>query len=135
MKINNSTIINFFIIYVSCIDKSKNVEIRFSSVIYVTEGMCEKKVFKTIRLGSENQCNFYGGAIFLVDTVSTSRGPTVIHCIFCPFVTILNPKFPSFSTIPGGKCEIGIVAKWQETDPKLKILINVLLGSTWTEIC
>jgi hypothetical protein len=47
MKINNSTIITFFIIYVTCIDKSKNVEIIFIiSNIFVTVGMCEKKTFE-----------------------------------------------------------------------------------------
>jgi hypothetical protein len=63
MKINNSTIIIFFIIYVSCLDKSKNVEISFLiSNIYVTEGMYEKKSLKTMcmpgRLGPENRRNF-----------------------------------------------------------------------------
>ncbi len=47
MKINNSTIITFSLIYVSCLYKSINVEISFLiSNIYVREGICEKKTFE-----------------------------------------------------------------------------------------
>ncbi len=47
MKTDNSAIITFFNIYVTCIEKRKNVEIIFLiSNIYKIEGMCEKKSFK-----------------------------------------------------------------------------------------
>ncbi len=47
MKTDDSTIITFFNIYITCIEKRKNVEIIFLiSNVYIIEGMCEKKSFK-----------------------------------------------------------------------------------------
>ncbi len=74
MKINNSTIITFFIIYVSCLYKSINVEISFLiSNLYVTEGICEQKFFENYlharETWSRKSAQFYGGAIFLAGNV------------------------------------------------------------------
>ncbi len=47
MKTDNSTIITFFNIYITCREKRINVEIIYLiSNVYIIEGMCRKKSFK-----------------------------------------------------------------------------------------
>jgi hypothetical protein len=63
MKTNDNKIINIFNIYITCIDKIKNIKIIFLlGNKYIIEEMCEKKVTKSVcmscRKAQENRCNF-----------------------------------------------------------------------------
>ncbi len=79
MKTGDSIIITCFNIYITCIKKRKNVKIIFLiSNIYIIERMYEKKSFKKVfACHVENHLKigaiFFGGAIFLADTVGVQK--------------------------------------------------------------
>jgi hypothetical protein len=56
---NNSTIITFFNIYITCIEKRKNVKIILISNVYIIEGMCKKKVSTSFCMSCRKSAQFF----------------------------------------------------------------------------